>query len=182
MYPVDDDWRATILLDTVPFDGWVFQGFTLQGRKHDQWPPDPAIPEVPGVSEEKPAISAGFNIGFLTAPPPGYDLEGYNSAPFIPNVNVVAGYEKHNLLIHHLVVRDYASQGISVRNVIDAQVLDNVLEDMGCHHACENHTNEDNDRVCDAPFVGLPEQDPETLCGTNLGQAGMWGRRRSPCP
>jgi len=173
VYPVDDDWRATILLDAVPFDGWIFQGFTLQGRKNDQLPPNPAIPPVPGVSEGTPAVSAGFHNGILSAPPPGYNLEGYNSPPWIPNVNGIPGYVKQNLLIHHLVVRDYVRQGISVLGVHNPQILDNVIENIGCHHACENQINQANKWVCDEPFVGVPEQDPETLCGVNLGQAGI---------
>jgi len=160
--PVDRDWRATILLDTVPFDGWIFQGFTLQGRKFDQPAPNPGI-------------SAGFNIGILTAPAPGYPLEQYNSYPWIPNHNGTPGYEKQNLLIHDLVVRDYTRHGISVYQAFNPHVLDNVIENIGCHHACESHTNSLGARVCDEPFVGVSEQDAETLCGTNLGQAGIDG-------
>ena len=160
VYPTNENSRATILLDAVPFDGWVFQGFTLQGRKQDQPAPDPGV-------------YLGNNVGLLTAPPPGYNLPGYNSVPFIPNHNGIPGYEKHNLLIHNLEIRDYLGSGIAALAVINPQVLDNVIENMGCHHACENHRREDGAWVCDEPFVGLPEQDPETLCGSNLGQAQL---------
>ena len=156
----DEDSRATILLDAVPFDGWVFLGFALRGRKQDQPAPDVGV-------------YIGNHTGLLTAPPPGYDLEGYNTTPFIPNHNGTDGYEKHNLLVHDLEIQDYIGSGISALAVLNPQVLDNVIENIGCHHACVNHEEPDGTYVCDVPFVGVPGQDPETLCGSNLGQAGV---------
>jgi len=162
VYPTDEKPRGTILLDAVPFDGWIFQGFTLQGRKRDQPAP-------------RPGIDFGLNSGFLTAPPPGYNLPGYNTAPYIPNHNNTPRYQKRNLLIHDLEIRDYLGSGIAAMHVANPRVMDNVIENIGCHHACEAHPGPGGAWVCDVPFVGLPEQDAETLCGSNLGQAGLDG-------
>jgi len=162
VYPADEDAKATVMLDAVPSDGWIFMGFTLQGRKQDQEAPEDGV-------------YLGHNVGLLTAPPPGYDLEGYNTAPFIPNHNGIPGYEKHNLLVHDLEIRDYMGSGISALALINPLVLDNVIENIGCHHACEHHRDPDGTYPCDVPFVGLAEQDPETLCGANLGEAALDG-------